>query len=465
MRVRVDNLAYLAGCLVIGIAHLTLPSTGFGGTTPYSAFSSESAMGDTSAKRIELTAQVLYDQARRGVKKKEYWKSTLDLIVIMEYYPEFTKIEDAIFLLGNCLFDMELFHASDRVFRYLLENFPKTALFPEAALGLQKTNYSQRQYQQSLKFYTALESHYPQHDGIHESRYYASQAHYHLKNYTLVPNITQLINKGNSHYPFALYTEALVHLKKKNMREALDLLFQIRDQSSKSKQHTDLIDAARLTLGYIYFELSNYNKAVEQLVEIDPSFYDYPEVLLTLGWCAYKLEDYRAAIDALNSLVKDYPNDHLLDEAHFVLGQCYMKLGYHNFAIKEFDIITNNESRAKTFEEYGDEAILTIARQEKQVEKLKTELLLLETKLLQSLTVFGSNGAPDFIAKQRDKMRVIQENLIQEIMGERQVFEGVSTQLVDLRRWLKKAEVQKKWLAYAEYGKTRALYLKGVANQ
>ncbi|MCG8607207.1 hypothetical protein MJD09_19760, partial [bacterium] len=184
MRVRVDNLTYLAGCMVIAIAIFARPSVGFGETNPYSARVSESAMEDTSKERIELTAQVLYDQARRGVKKKEYWKSTLDLIVIMEYYPEFTKIEDAIFLLGNCLFEMELFHASDRIYRYLLENFPKTPLFPEAALGLQKTNYSQHEYQQSLKFYTALESHYPEHAGIHESRYYASQAHYHLKNYT-----------------------------------------------------------------------------------------------------------------------------------------------------------------------------------------------------------------------------------------------------------------------------------------
>ncbi|MCG8605566.1 tetratricopeptide repeat protein, partial [bacterium] len=259
--------------------------------------------------------------------------------------------------------------------------------------------------------------------------------------------------------------EALVHLKKKNMREALDLFLRIKDQSPKSKEHADLIDAVRLTLGYIYFELSDYNKAVEHLVKIDPSFYDYPEVLLTLGWCAYKLEDYRAAIDALNSLVKDYPNDHLLDEAHFVLGQCYMKLGYHNFAIKEFDIITNNESRARKFDEYGDQAIVTLARQEKRVEKLKTELLLLETKLLQNMSVFSSNGATDFINRQRNKLRKIQQNLIQEILGERQLFGEVSDQLMDLRRWLQKAEVQKKWLAYAEYGKTRALYLKGVANQ
>lgn len=424
----------------------------------------EASLQDTSKEQIELSAQILFKQAKRGFQNKKYWESTVDLIVILEYYPDFLQIEEAVYLLGNGLYEMEMYHAADQMYRHLLESYPKTSLFPQVALALQKTHYQQREYQKSLEFYNALESHYPGNGEIGESRYYASQAHYHMKNYTLVPNITRLIKKKSPFYAFARYTEALVHLKKKNVRGALELFLELKDRSAKSREEADIIDASRLTLAYIYFELSNYKKAIEFLVRIDAGFYDYPEVLLTMGWCAYKLQDYRVAIDALSSLITDYPNDHLSEEGHFVLGQCYLRLGYYNFAIKEFDSITESNSSLNNFSDYGDQAILDIANQEKQVEKLKTQLLILETKLLQNLSVFGTNGSPEFIAKERKRMRELQQKLIEQIIEERKIFAGVTKQFADLKRRIQKAEVQKKWLSYADYGKARALYLRGVGN-
>ena len=61
-------------------------------------------------------------------------------------------------------------------------------------------------------------------------------------------------------------------------------------------------------------------------------------------------------------------------------------------------------------------------------------------------------------------MRELQEKLIEQILEERNVFAGVTKQFSDLKRRIQKAEVQKKWLSYADYGKARALYLKGVGN-
>lgn len=168
-----------------------------------------------SKAEIERAAINLYNEAVKKFKKKLYWKSAVDLIVVLDFYAEFSKLDDVIHQLGNCLYEMGMYDGADRMYRYLLKAFPKTPNLPSAILGLQKVYYQQKDYQKSLRFYRALEAHYSHFNGINESRYYAGQAHFHLKNYTLVPQLVRHIGTRSEFYPFGLYTSGLAHLKKK----------------------------------------------------------------------------------------------------------------------------------------------------------------------------------------------------------------------------------------------------------
>ncbi len=164
---------------------------------------------------LERPAINLYHEAVKKYKNKSYWKSAVDLIVILDFYPEFSKLDGVIYLLGNCLYEMGIYDGADRMYRYLLRAIPKTPLLADAILGLQKVFYQKRDYLKSLRFYKALEAHYSNFDGISESRYYAGQAHFHLKNYNLAPQIFKHIDSHSEFYPFGLYTSGLVYLKKK----------------------------------------------------------------------------------------------------------------------------------------------------------------------------------------------------------------------------------------------------------
>jgi len=118
-------------------------------------------------------------------------------------------------MLGNCLYEMGLYDGADSIYRHLLKSVPKTKLVPEALLALQKVEYQRGDYPKSVKFYQTLEAHFPDHDVIDESRYYAIQSHYHMQNYTFVLNMTQYVDKNSEFYPFSLYTAGLTELKKK----------------------------------------------------------------------------------------------------------------------------------------------------------------------------------------------------------------------------------------------------------
>ncbi|MFQ5603219.1 MAG: tol-pal system YbgF family protein [bacterium] len=215
-------------------------------------------------------------------------------------------------------------------------------------------------------------------------------------------------------------------------------------------------------MGYIFYELSSYEAAIGYLIDISTDFYDYPEALLAMGWASYKLQKYHAAIDYLNEIIIKYPDFYNKVEAQFVLGQCYMKLGYYDFAIREFNEIIDVLPESENFSTVIDKMRLQIFEHENKIEGLKTELLLLETKLLDTISRNIGNGIPPFAMRERDKLRKEHESLIRKIVTESNVIFEAARQIGQIKLKIDETEMQKNWRSYAEYGKVRALYLKGV---
>lgn len=170
---------------------------------------------EMTSEELEDVAKKLHRSAAKQFKKKAYWKSAVDLLAILDFHPEFTKSDQIAYLLANCFYEMQMYEGSDKMFRHLLKTYSKTPLVPEAILGLQKVRYQQKDYQTSLKFYKALESHYSAQKGIHESRYYAGQTYFQLEDYGIALNILRRIKQKSDMYPFGLYTIGLINLKKK----------------------------------------------------------------------------------------------------------------------------------------------------------------------------------------------------------------------------------------------------------
>ncbi len=218
-------------------------------------------------------------------------------------------------------------------------------------------------------------------------------------------------------------------------------------------------------MGYIFYELTNYEQALKYLEAISPTFYDYPDVLLAIGWSAYKAQNYRKALVALNKLINDYPNNLNKDEAYFVIGECYLKLGYFQYAIKAFDEIINKHPVANHFAQRVKIIRAELNKEEQQIEQLKTDLLLLETKLMETVHIEQTDNVPEEIKKEKERIQKQRESLLKNLIKERQLFLGVTKAIKDLKDYLEKKEMQKDWRAYAEYGKTRAIFLKGLSEQ
>jgi tetratricopeptide (TPR) repeat protein len=160
--------------------------------------------------------------------------------------------------------------------------------------------------------------------------------------------------------------------------------------------------------------------------------------------------------------VTNYPGYFNLEEAHFVMGQCYLKLGYYDFAVKEYNEITKKGPKLTDYAAKHEQSSQELVIQEKLLQELNSELLVLESRLLLERSLTTSNGSIDFISVDQKEMKEKSQALYETLAKERRNFETLSNSLLNLKKQIDKDQINRNWRAYADYGKARALFLISV---
>ncbi|MCL4704602.1 hypothetical protein KJ068_05550 [bacterium] len=219
---------------------------------------------------------------------------------------------------------------------------------------------------------------------------------------------------------------------------------------------------AHLTLGFIYYELGYYREAISHLRNLPENHKDYPQALLVRSWASIKLNDFQSAVITLNELIKKFDDSEFGEEAHFLLGQSYLRLEFYDFAVQEYDYIIRKYPEGNNVADRVALVELGLREQEKSLEQLKVQLLVLESKLLDSIRLDGAGQVPKYIQDHYAQLAKSRDELVDSILTERRIFEEVSQKVDQVRSDITRMESRRHWRAYAEYGKTRALFLKGM---
>ena len=195
---------------------------------------------------------------------------------------------------------------------------------------------------------------------------------------------------------------------------------------------------------------------------IEKEHKDFAQALLVKSWSYIKLNDFQNAIVTLNELIKIFDDSEYGEEAHFLLGQCYLKLEFFDFAVKEYEYIILKYAAANNVAERISLVEAGLREQEKLLERFKVQLLVLESNLIDSIHLEGSKDVPKYIKDHYEELSQSRDNLVENIMTERRTFEEVAGNIEQIRFDISRMESRRHWRAYAEYGKARALFLKGM---
>ena len=183
-------LPILTLCLVLSSVHRQV------GATPPARTAQD--------KDLEKAATRLYKSALKNFKEKSYWEATRELIVILDFYEHFSRIDGVLYYLGESLYEMGMLRSSDKVFKYLIANYPQSSFLPQALFGLQRIYYNIQNYTESLKYYLGITTRYRNSKVLDGAYYYGGMAYFHQKKYDESIRAFSKIRSRSEYFDYAL---------------------------------------------------------------------------------------------------------------------------------------------------------------------------------------------------------------------------------------------------------------------
>lgn len=412
----------------------------------------------TPQNDLEKSAEQLFVDIRNWYDQGKFWECARDLVILIDFYPSFSKTDQAMFMLGDCLYEINLKEGAKKVYLFLVKKYVRSALLGNALLGLQRIEYSEDQYMLCLDYYHAILRANPTDEVLDCSHYYSGLSYYKLKDYPNAIEALEKVSVNSSYYDYSLYNLALAKLRMKKIKQSIALFQKVCALPLTNDDRRQVIDEAYLSMGYIYYELGRYQDALTQFRAISSMFKDYANALLASGWSAAKKGDYRAAIGPLTDLVSRYSKTPQAEEAMFLIGDCYLKLGLYDEALKIYDNLMELFPKREVSASADLKIQNQLAEERGKLEEIKMELLILESRLMEIIPV-GSDGN---VQKDKDDIFSIRKDLLKQIYDERLVFNSLSRQMDEMEASTSMTEKRRDWRAFAEYGRSRVMFLKSI---
>lgn len=411
---------------------------------------------------IDKSSEKLFNNALDYFDKGNYWDCARDLIILMDFNPQYPKIDHVVFTLAECLYEIDLPRGASKLYKHLITKYVRSTLLPRALLGLQRIEYDRSDFARCIEFHNAISRSNPPQSVLDASLYYAAMCFYYYKDY---PQTTQLmleISDKSPYYDYGQYTASLSYLRMKNVHKAISTFRAICTLPVTSEDRRHVIDESHLTLGYIYYELRYYNQAYLQFRAVSSDHKNYDCALLAAGWAASQQGNFAEAIEPLTTLVSLAPADEYAEEGFFLLGRCYLKMKKYDEALAVYDRLIEIFPERDVVPAIVREVRSSLSDEGVNIEKIKMDLLVLETKLLDVIPLEVDRKAPGHLREENDRLIETREGLLRRIQEERQLFDQLTAQVEALRQLAFNREDRRDWRAFAEYARSRAQFLKNM---
>ncbi|MXO34716.1 tetratricopeptide repeat protein [Apibacter sp. B3889] len=294
-----------------------------------------------------------YSQYQKAIVyglQKDYKNKIVELEKLIKAYPKSEKISDAYFELGTAYAETENYQNSNNYFQKVISSSKNNDLVVMSYLGIADNLTSLKEYQKAIVNYGTIADNYPKTD-------YALQA--------ITGAKTAFIESGkeNEYIDWA-------NRKGYNMdrAEAEELSFMSAQKKFLSKDYSEASQefATFLTkfpttsrkitslyyLGESYFQLANYNQALEALKEVSESSNEFQEdALVRLSQIYIKQEKDEAAQNSLESLYKITSNQNYKSFAELELMYIYSDHKEYTKANEMAVKVLNNSKNPSTVKE------------------------------------------------------------------------------------------------------------------
>ena len=409
------------------------------------------------------SSERLLSQARRHYLSENYWEAARDLIILLDIDPGFEKSDEVVFSLAECLYQIGLPQGAERLYKNLVTQYLRSPLQPNALLGLERIEYDRKEWNRCIEYHQIIIRSASPQAVTDASNYFSGLAYYQLRDFPNSKQSLVRVSIKSPWYPFAQYNLALAQMRMKQVPDAVMTLRAICDLPVESEQIRTLIDDTRMTLGYLFYELERYQQAHDQFQLVSPTHLHRDEALLAAGWCQVQMGRLSTAIKPLTTLLIHYPGSASNEEGLFLLGRCFMKLQRYDHAIRVYDHLISMFPSKEEMPVISREVQMTLLDEGIEVEKLQTDLLIMESELIDALPLQVTwPEMPDELREQRQQLLDLRQGLLRRIQEERDRVNQLADGMEELRRMTRRKQSRMDWRAYAEFGKSRALFMQSM---
>ena len=289
----------------------------------------ESPPADPSvALRRVVDAELLY-------KLKNYSEAATILLDVVEKYPTAQGYDDALVLLGECLFHQKDYLSAHR---YL-------SLATKGQTG-------SRNEQRALQRLVEIALHTGDYDGVDEifkrlenipaNQLEPSVPYVRGKYLFFRDRVEEALNAFNSipstspHYLQARYFAATALVKKGDVAGAVAGFDSILKTKVTSEADKEIQDLAKLAIGRLNYQSDQFDKAREVYGTVGRDSKYFDEAMNELAWTSIKGKDYKNAYRALDLMLLQNADSPKAPELRLLMGNLHVRLGNFSLANDAF---------------------------------------------------------------------------------------------------------------------------------
>ncbi len=271
------------------------------------------------ADRRVLDAQVLFSL-------KNYEEAATILLDVVEKYPNSRAHDDALFLLGESLYQGHDDYAARRYFEAFVGKNTGSRQEQDALQRLVEISLRTGDYEHIEAYLTRLQSIPPQ--NLQPSVPYVRGKYLYFRGRTdEAMGVFSSIPPSNPYYFQARYFIAPIQVKTGDLATAsitYDSILKLQPADEGAKEIQDL---SRLAIGRILYERSQFDRAVDVYASIQRQSKYFTAALEEQAWTFIKAKDWTKAWRALDLLLLNYPDTPDAPDKRLLQGNLQLRIG------------------------------------------------------------------------------------------------------------------------------------------
>jgi TolA-binding protein len=271
-----------------------------------------------AADRRVLDAQVLFSL-------KNYEEAATILLDVVERYPNSQAYDDAVYLLGESLFQARDYFPSREYFELTLKKLANSKREQQALGRLVEIALRTGDYDRMDVYLQRLRDIPPQ-TTEPEIPYVHGKYLYFRGKLPESADVFSTIIPSNPYYFQARYFLATIQVKNGDLAAAaasFDAILKLQPTDDNAREIQDL---ARLAVGRILYERSQFDRAVESYQAVSRQSRYFVDALFEQAWTFIKAKEWKKAYYALDLLLLTSPDSKEAPELRLLMGNLHLRM-------------------------------------------------------------------------------------------------------------------------------------------